>query len=194
VIDSLTPLNAADFKQRYLRSYGFLVGDDNTRKLVYISEVASRMVKFSCLEGKDFFVNAGSGVNFEFLPITRGWFNTRNGPVLLQRVPAKQYTRGISGNNTRVYQLNKSGDVVQCDISLDVLLDVFVNKPPMKPEDGVLINKFFLLAKGNVYFYNEVVGTYKNNKIALTEASVRQELSDFIRRQELPYVLVNAIN
>jgi len=196
MLDTLTPFNRDDFNQRYNKSFGWYVCPTTQKKLlVYVKRVDRDRVSFLSDSG-EYFAYAGTDVFFEFLPITRGWFTTRSLPILLQRVPAKQFCRGISEQNTSVSSFLPDGRLTEVELTLDKLQDVFtpVAKPSFAafldhPEKGFVINPFFTLHGFALYFYGAVIGTRKDQSITLTNFLVKQELEDAIRRAALPLVV-----
>jgi len=196
MLDTPTLYNSEDFRTRYRHTFGWLIKDNNEKVLVFIKDVG-RQVVFTVEDGSEYFANAGFNVMFEFLPITRGWFDTRNGPVLLQRVPARQYQRGISKSNTSCTRIGIGGHLLPVALTIDVLVDVFVNKPTStfqqfvkKEKLYLVVNKFFLLSHGFVYMYDMQVGSYtldKNNKVfvLLDNAKFKQELTDSFTRNNI---------
>ena len=184
--DSPSSLDAEGWRQRYRHSYGFLVSPDETKTLCYISDVTRREVMFNTTGGQDFFAYHDKGSVFEFLPITRGWFFTTSiGWCLLTRVPARQWTRGISESNTRVDHIDAKGKLVEKNLTLEILEDVFIQKP--KSPDGLPNGTVFLITKDTIYFYSQKVGKVVENTITLDSALVQQEVKDFIRRQGFSY-------
>lgn len=193
MIDTPTLQNADDWRQRYSRTYGWFKPTEGSKKLVYIKDTGPRVV-FSTPDGNEFFANLNQGVEFEFLPITRGWFYTRNGGAnLLQRVPAKQYARGITKANTMVSRLKTDGTIgTDGTIDFTLLEDVFVSPPKYSWEQffaGVsscfIPSKFFLISRyGPVYMYDTFIGRWgrENNLIKLESPLFQQELSDALRR------------
>ena len=184
--DTPTTLDREGWRQRYRNSYGFLVNKDETKTLCYINDVTQTEVRFTTPQGGGFFAYHDRGIVFEFLPITRGWFfTTTYGWVLLTRVPARQWNRGICETNTRVDHLDKRGKFTQIPLTLEILEDVFIKKPkaPSGSSNGVV----FLITADTVYFYSQKVGSVKEQTITLFSELVRQELSDFIRRQGFTY-------
>lgn len=199
MLDSLTRYNRDDFLQRYAKSYGWLVNPDKSKRLVYIKKVEQYKVVFNDVEGMEFFSNADSNVQFEFLPITRGWHTTSLGPVILQRIPAKQYCRGINSNNTSASIATgpEERDILYIDLSIDVLKEIFEEtQPSMLFEylNGVVpwfvLSKYFLIYKSSLFFYSTKIGqVVDKGKITLNSSFVQQEVLDTIRRRGLPFTV-----
>jgi hypothetical protein len=196
LIDSPSYRNVDDWRQRYNKTYGWFRPEAGEKKLVYITDVNQKVV-FHTSDGQEFFANLDKDVKFEFLPITRGWFYTRDGgAVLLQRVPAKQYHRGISKNNTAMYFLRADGTLggrgLGAGLEFTVLEDVFVSQPTPHFQEFLkgkswcwLPSKFFAVCfHGQVYMYDTRIGTFDRvkNIITLDNTLFLQELRDAIRR------------
>jgi hypothetical protein len=188
--DTLTGENSADFKQRYANTYGFLHTDDKKR-FVHLTEVNRDYVYFS--EGNKestFNVKADSGVFFEFIPVNKGWYlNRLNKLVYLQRVPTRQWSRGICPNNTQMYEDTAVGPV-NVSLLYKRLADIFNQDDHYRIKDvkvpGFALSKHFAISKsGALYFYLQNVGTYVYPKIVLNVPEIRQELEDVIRRRGL---------
>jgi len=201
MLDSPKIDTIADFKQRYLGAYGFLLNeDDHTKKtLIHIQSIDNTRVSFASLSGEGYYAVVDSGAMFEFLPVTRGWFwsPALKVPVLFTRVPARQYTRGITKSNTSVTFASSGGDTLMaCGLTLPLLADVFVHKAQMSLNDFIsgksnqyILNRFFLLHRKFLYFYGKPIGTWdeKTLTIGLPSELVLQELQDIIKRKALPY-------
>lgn len=197
MLDTLTTENSPDFRQRYNKTYGWL---NNSDTLVYITDVRDDKLTFDTMDGEGYFAYANSKVDFKFVPITRGWFLTEQyGPVLLTRIPARQWQRGIARANTSVqYVAPPTNALLSLNITLEIVNDVFVKKLTCdlqkfldKKTPYYIINKFFMLYNGDVFFYDKVVGKYKDRTITKLEEVVEQELRDAISRNTLPFEIKN---
>jgi hypothetical protein len=197
---SPTSLNLRDFTQRHQGTFGWYIKQDGSRLLVHIDKV-DRIVNFSDVDGFKFYAAVDKHVEFEFLPITRGWFNTStNKPVFLHRVPARQYTRGISTSNTQCLSFSNSGLLLKSTLSMEMLNDIFVVKPQQTFEQFLssglffVINKYFLINKttSDVWLYDRVIGKWDGKRtITLSSSMFYQELFDAISRNKLPLEVVN---
>jgi hypothetical protein len=130
-----------------------------------------------------------SGVEFQFIPVNRGWFSSTSGEVyFLQRVPERQWKRGISQNNTRITNID---GMYSEKIGYNLLASIFNLKETITYQAGkpFCISKHFAISqKGIVYFYTTRVGAIKDNIITIgTEHNVLQELNDAINRNKLPF-------
>jgi hypothetical protein len=78
--------------------------------------------------------------NVEFVLPRKSFFQHKNRAYLLQRIPAKQYNRGINANNTLIQSLNKTGGLTGHDIGFD-LLKAYVAKPAFPTFDKAVTSK-----------------------------------------------------
>lgn len=190
--------NAADFKQRHESTIGWLHRAGKTH-LVYVTFVGGDRVSFQDKDGTEYFATSkADDTEFEFLPVTRGWKNGTNRAWYMQRRPAKQYQRGVSPNNTEIFSMNAAGTLTKSHVDILVVHD-YTNKDAVDPFDvykasaaakkpyGVAIDRHFaVVPKGVVYFYDHLIGRNDGNKITLDYQNVRQELSDVLRRKNIP--------
>ena len=193
--DSLTSRNAGDFNQRYNRSIGWLL-DEKTKErkvLVVIRAVDHAKVTFTDLHGINYYANADQNIEFEFIPIDRGYFmGTDDALYYLQRVPARQWTRGISFQNTGVSRY-ASGRWRAEDATLQILHPILTNKNNYGFVEGRKVNalsKHFAIADNSVLFLQQNIGTYNldggKHSVVLNGKLVFQEFLDVIRRKGYP--------
>ena len=192
--DTLTSHNHQDFRARYGGTYGWLV-DGDKRKFVYVDSSNAFRVYFT--EGGEtvFHANADAGVEFEFIPVNRGWFNAKDKQVwYLERVPARQWRRGICDSNTSIYNINKID--WQERLTYQRLASIFspgfdnwkvenYNKGPY-----ALSRNFAVDASGNIYFYNTVVGIATGGEYKITNKIIYQEMVDLVRRKNIGFKVV----
>lgn len=199
MLDSLTSYNAADFRQRYQGTFG-LYPTSKGKILVLVRKVDSKRVMFTDAENTEYFANVDAGVSFEFLPVARGWHNGKKGAVMLQRVPARQWQRGISESNTVALlppEHNKGGlklvspsfDTLDCVVN-PYPLPYAINEKLTKTRDSVAISKHFCLSGDSLYFFDKIIGSCEGSSIHVTYSPIIQELSDTIRRSSLPFNIV----
>jgi hypothetical protein len=184
--DSLTSSNHRDFGARYSQTFGWLVTGEK-KQFVYLQEVEDSRIYFTINNSSTrFHARMDAGVMFEFLPVNHGWFNTDDHQTyLLQRVPARQWKRGISIGNTQVGFLDLPG--ARNEPTFDVLERIFSSKvgysSPITSR-GAISKHFAINKAGNVLFYNTPVGVYDpKGVIKLDNSLVRQELTDLLRRR-----------
>lgn len=187
--------NAGDFRQRYKGTYGFF-HRDGLSTLVRLDSVdlERRKVGFVDIKGNDYYavMNHDDNIGFSFIAPKAQWHNTGAGPLLVQRVPQKQYRRGICDNNTQLLTL----DGANAGVNFPNLHSIFVD--PKKVADVCKDERFAVspqfavdLAKKRLKCNNFVIGTAgKDSKqvfhVKLDDPDLfRQEVGDAFRRANL---------
>lgn len=198
MLDTLTSKNHTDFKQRYQGTFGFLLQNDK-KFLVQVTSVDKDEARFVDVKKNEYYVYADGEHMFEFIPLQRGWFNTKTNLYYAARHPARQWHRGICESNTFLSQLNGMGSFTVVSITLKVLSEIFEH--PISHIEaykafldggraGCAISRHFALALGKFYFDNKIVGDYTKESggitITLSNDLIRQEVTDTIRRNGYP--------
>jgi hypothetical protein len=193
--DSLTSANHRDFGARYAGTYGWLVKPTGNM-FVYLEDVENLRIHFKVF-GSDhrYHAKIDAGVEFEFVPVDHGWFNTddEDESYLLERVPARQWKRGIAQTNTIWYSLKEP--TYSNTIRFDILNQIFTSKAGYRRSItwGTALSKHFAIDKwGIMWFYREKIGVYNKaeNLISLNTDLVRQELVDLLRRRGESHITV----
>lgn len=201
MIDTPTHKNIADFKQRYQGVMGWLNPEKPDSKCaVYVSSVTNSKVAFRDEKNNEYYANVNTGVQFEFLPTQRAWYNTKKSVFLVQRIPARQWKRGVCPDNTRIGELS-DGHLSDHPVSIDwraaafdvmtkaVAYDVAVADFLAKGRSSVALSRHFAITNNVIYFLNLQAGTIAANVITLAKGLeiVRQELTDLINRNNYPF-------
>lgn len=108
MFEKFTSLGSADFKQRYIGTYGFFK-EGEKKTLVQIMSINRDGVHFIDRNKSTYYLkpDSDSDVGFEFIPPKSSYYNIAGGdPVLITRLPARQYSRGVCDKNTRIKGLN----------------------------------------------------------------------------------------
>jgi hypothetical protein len=156
--DSFTRDNARDFGARYLHSYGNYLKEDGTKVPVYLKGIEEGTLFFEGLDGAEYSTHRDMGVVFEFTQMQRRLSCGMDGSIMYtSRVPQRQWTRGVSENNTRVYCLTEFG-AIQQSLTRDVMRNLLFSGKPT-PDRYLLSNQFAIVGTV-VYLYNHVIGTY----------------------------------
>lgn len=201
MIDSPTGRNLADFKQRYQGVVGWLRQPNSQEKVaVFVSNVNSSKVTFKDASDAEYYANVDAGVQFEFIPTQRAWYNTKDATYLVQRVPARQWKRGICSENTSFQKL--TGDVLMIPdeawttIAFKVMSTV-LNVKELVPaylmgqRSSVALSKHFAIGGSSLYFINLKIGEVNRNKGTITLSPryemVRQELTDVLTRNNFSF-------
>ncbi len=187
MLDTYTSGNERDFGARYAETFGWLITGD-TRRFVHISHTDHSAVYFTQGGKLEYNARIDAGVQFEFIPVDRGWYNTSTGDVVyLVRVPARQWKRGISQNNT---QIRMCDGLFQLPVDYPTLLSVFSKEHKQHsyiPGKRCALSKHFAINSVNqVFFYNQVIGALEKDIIVLNDTLVATELTDTINRQGYP--------
>jgi hypothetical protein len=198
MIDTLTSENHRDFVARYQGTVGWYLGDKDKKILVNVARVHDNRVMFKDVAGVEYFANANSDIKFEFIPVDRGFFNAKGGLVYMERIPARQWHRGICSNNTKMWACNPgfAEGFLPCGVNVATLHNVFVEGPPVsrrwvehridpKKYSSVALSKHFAFIGEKFYFCRTQVGTYRDNKIKLDNDLVFQEVCDVVKRNNL---------
>lgn len=194
--DTLTHNNYEDFRRRYSGTYGFLESEEIPRKFVHLTGADHTAVYFTDNTRQNFHINADAGIFFEFIPVNRGWFKAKDDNLYyLQRVPARQWQRGICPANTQMFQMTAVGPV-GVPLSYSRLESVFNCKDNYEISNLMLERKQFALSKqfavcpsGVLYWYLQPIGNYNQGTLSLEIPEIQQELSDILRRRELRITL-----
>lgn len=191
--DSLTSDNSRDFIQRYVGTFGWYLDDEKKeRVLVYVAGVANNQVRFTNARGAEYFAKADAGVQFEFIPVNKGWFNTTVGLYYLERHPERQWHRGIHPNNTKAFR----GNLLPQPVNFVTISTVFNHGVPLAEAFakfksdaayGVALSNHFAIINADVYLFRYKIGVYDkvSGVIKLKEKLVLQELSDVIKRNRI---------
>lgn len=207
MLDSLAKQGTRDFSARYRNTIGFYITEKGEKKTVLVTEVEDSRVHFMDALGSVGWANRTPEVNFEFIQLQRQWFNRpgRKLPVLLQRVPARQWRRGICNDNTSANSLGAAFSRVALDVGL---VDELFNKTPDVHQvakdylsgklKAMALNKYFALNQEHLYMFDAPVGNVKKSdtlvEISLTVPMVEQEVLDTIRRNNFDWIKLNGNN
>lgn len=191
--DSLTSSNHQDFRARYQGTYGYYVDPYTSKRLpVFVGNCNQHRVTFNDITGRELHVNVDAGIEFEFIPVDRGFFQVNKEVFYLERVPARQWKRGICNENTRAYTLDGALRNIAANY-----LEIITNMLPINCQSGWLLSKdgypaalskHFAISAANVlYFYNKEIGTvdHATNTIKLNNDMLLQEVTDLFRRNNI---------
>lgn len=194
--EEFTSENRRDFAQKYAKTFGWYATESGKRILVQIGDVGDYEVPFKDGLGNPYSARANKGVMFEFLQLNRGLYNRRTDDVVYaSRSPQRQYQRGISTTNTKLYSMKS---LAPLGITFDVLEEV---SSPM-PVGGlvtqflsgkrtcVALSEQLAFVGESVYLYDNCIGSVKNGKITLETDTFHQEVLDMVARHALPLEIV----
>lgn len=197
MIEEFQSRSFRDFTQRYADTYGWFLAPSNKKVLVKLASIGETYLKFIDSKGTSYTANADKGNFFEFIPLEKSLYTFLDRLILVQRVPARQWRRGIHHQNTTIFFVGErmGGGL---DVDFEVLEHIF--KPNHHKESlerflegktkNVAINAMFGVAGNNLYVYNRVIGTFDKTRLALSDDLFKQEVVDMIRDHKLPWELV----
>jgi hypothetical protein len=164
-------------------------------RLFYIRDVGPQRVTGTDEEGTEFelFLNHDDPYEVDYVLPHKSYFQLNKRACMLQRVPAKQYRRGICGENTRLTALGKTGNLVQVEIGFDAL-KAFVSKQAFpsiktvltmknKPLSVAISPRFaFVPETGQIYtdLLAVAVVSKKDNRVTVTREIFRPEVTQFV--------------
>lgn len=190
--DSLTHENWRDFGPRYVDTYAFYqTSPEKKPTLVYITNSDEHSVSFQMTKGGfEYNAKRDSGTFFEFIQVDKQWVLGRSGkPYLMQRVPARQWRRGISRNNTSILSYNPKMGLDMEGVNFSTLGDIYCNEAKKEVCEfaDVLSKHFLAVYDGPLLFYREPVGkviTKDTRRIIQlpSDSMVTQEVVDVLRR------------
>ncbi len=186
--DTCTIHSARDWRQRYEGTVGKYIKPNGQGEWVYITRIRDHQVEFQDKHGTDLAAVHDTGVTFEFTQVIQGWtMHPEYGPVHMSRVPARQWQRGISGNNTSLVYI-RGGKIAHLRVDLTLVGELLDPAKPTKFDPAsCVLEREFAIACGTLYFHRQQAGTVKDNVITLNGVyDIRQELSDSIRRNNYP--------
>jgi hypothetical protein len=198
MLDTFDSDNRRDFGARYINTYGFLKSDDE-KHLVYLEDISDTSVYFRTDDcGILFHAKIDAGVVFEFIQSRRGFYLTNEGEIFyIERVPARQWKRGIARSNTQLMRFN-SGAFEGMKLSLKLLGAVLSATEQdlakrQRDASSKVFSRFFACSKDTLYFFTKACGKVDHTNRVITLGPngemLMQELSDTIRRNAFEYTV-----
>jgi hypothetical protein len=206
MFEKFTSMESHDFRQRYQGTYGFFTHQGKktlTRLDKVFAEGKASYVEFSDKDGLKYLLHPDSeneGTGFEFLPPKSAWFNTKEGiPLLVSRIPARQYQRGICDKNTSITDIRNNNRPVDFEF-LSMLFGQNISaasalvsaKETGNGAAGVAISPQFVVGFNthNIKCFNQTIGYAEYSKgmftIELDSPELwTQEVTDAFRRSGL---------
>lgn len=134
------PQNTDDISRYYRNTYvKFKEFNDD---LFFIQTVERRRVTGLHQDGEEFelFYSDDRPYEVDYVIPHKSFFQYKNRACLLQRIPAKQYQRGMSSQNTQVISLSRTGGIGNMELSFD-LLKAYVGKKEFPSFDKGVTSK-----------------------------------------------------
>jgi hypothetical protein len=185
MFEKFTSEHMETFKQRYEGTYGHFRNDEVGRKLlVKLTAIQPARCTFVDAQDIEYRLNPDTErkIGFEFLPPKSAWYNTPKGALFVKRIPARQFHRGVSESNVRIYQLDTKLGVkaVTFDVLGAIYDDAFDPRTAIlrrKDKEAVALSgQFALDSKGGVYLLTEKIGEAKQGDGKFTFSLDQPEL------------------
>lgn len=208
MFEKFTGAGAGDFRQRYQGTYGFFTKADKkilSRLDSVNTDRARPILEFVDRDGMKYQLLADSkdnDVGFTFLIPKTSWHNSaeEGKALLVSRVPARQYQRGLCDRNTAF--ITPRGTKV--DVNFESIQNIFDSKVSVQqafdaakaqqsPGTGVALSPYFCLDFYNkaVNCFHTTIGSFSLKDDNTVDVSLkdpemwRQELVDAFRRNNL---------
>ena len=132
--------NWEDISRYYRNTY--VKFKDTGDRLFFIRRVDQYAVTGTDEDGTEFelFLNDDHPYEVDYVLPRKSYFQVGKRAMMLARIPAKQYQRGISNGNTILTSLNKAGGIAKHDIGFEILKQ-FVTKQKYWTLDEAVRNK-----------------------------------------------------
>jgi hypothetical protein len=127
--------------QRYYR-HTYLKFKETGDTLFYIRDVNPHKVTGTDENGTEFalHLNYDDPYEVDYILPNKSYFQYAKRACMLQRIPAKQYRRGICADNVRITGLSKTGGLVAIEVDFEAL-KAFVSKQAFPSLNTVLLQK-----------------------------------------------------
>ena len=122
------PSAREDIRKYYLNT--FLKFKETGDMLLYLTGVDNYAISGQVEDGRDFklYLSEEEPYEVDYILPHKSFFQYKDKAMMLQRIPAKQYFRGISAENTAVmYKILGKGEPERCGLTFE-LLKAFVQK------------------------------------------------------------------
>ena len=179
-----------DFIQRYVGTYGYFELEGKPDLPVWIETVDGNTLYFSDFDGNKYHTYADQNVSFKFQQVRRSYYIGKSGNIyLLERVPARQYQRGVSRSNTRCYRYG-NGNWNPIRVDHTSMADIMFGGTQCK--HGIKLSETFALLDNVLWLYTSAIGVSDGATIQIMNGwtKFRQEVSDAIRDSKLNYKVV----
>jgi len=132
--------NFEDISRYYRNTYVKFKETGDT--LFYIRDVRPDVVRGTDEDGTEFelYLNDDHPYEVDYVLPNKSYFQYAKRACMLQRIPAKQYRRGICSENVRISSLTKTGGVGNIEVGFDAL-KAFVSKQAFPNISTVLLQK-----------------------------------------------------
>ena len=193
MIAEFTSNGAEDFRQRFRGVFGWFISPETKNEtLVKVTDVTARQTTFVDKEGQEYVAFADKQLQFKFIPVQQSVFTFDGMPYLAQRVPARQYRRGICGDNTSIRSV---ASYVGRPVDFGVV-EAYVNgvRDPhsmLNHKTRRVLTRQLSIVDGNVYIYDaHIASLLDGGDMYIVQDMFRQEVLDFLAKYGHNYIKV----
>jgi hypothetical protein len=174
-------------------------------RLFYIRDVGHDLVRGTDEDGTEFelYLNHDNPYEVDYVLPNKSYFQFAKRACLLQRIPAKQYRRGICSENVRLVALSRTGGLSTVELNFESL-KAFVTKQAFpsiktillqksKPLSVALSQRFaFVPETGHIYADQTAVAIVdkKEKKITILKPIFRKEIEVLVEGVDMEIVNV----
>jgi hypothetical protein len=184
-----TPSNREDISKYYRNS--FLKFKETGDMLFYLSSVDTHAAMGTIEDGRDFKVWLADEEPYEvdYILPHKSFFQFGEHACMLQRIPAKQYHRGITQENTKItYREAESGMVGNIALGFEVL-KAFVKKQHFltlqeaiqSKEQSSVLGPRFMYQNKFIFIDFQSVAKIAGTKIYMTKPVFEEEIREFLK-------------
>lgn len=134
------PQNADDISRYYRNTY--VKFKETGDKLFHIREINNHVIRGQDEDNTEFELYLSEEFPYEvdYVIPNKSYFQFKNRACLLQRIPAKQYRRGLCHDNTQIITLTRTGSSGSMEVNFESL-KAFVSKQTFPSFDKAVTSK-----------------------------------------------------
>lgn len=132
--------NHDDINRYYKNTYVKFKETGDT--LYYIRHVSREVIKGTDQTGTEFelWLSDEHPYEVDYILPNKSYFQYKKRACMLMRIPARQYQRGLSANNTRIQSISRTGGANNLELDFSLLMS-FVSKQEFLKIDKAVLNK-----------------------------------------------------
>jgi hypothetical protein len=203
MLETFTEAGSRDFRQRYSGSFGYYtVPESRKRILVQMETINETIAGFRDARNALYEARSDTGVEFEFIPVTKTLIIQNGVLAYIRRRPARQWARGVNTANT---QLTAVLTGVEMRLTFDAIIAAFASDPPdyslnvtaleRKEVNAILLSPRFGVEGSVLYLYDMVIGSFMADRreIIVEELMFKQEVEDLVAQLGLRYTITDKV-
>lgn len=194
--------SAATYKDvaKYFHGTYLIVPEVNPQRVFYLQDEGPEGLLLSDTEnGEKGYISFSDGFEYTLqspLATKKQWFQHGASTYLVQRVPARQWQKGISDQNTTIHKLSLSGALQGTCLSAGLLNALLRWEPPQEIKLGptetlALSSQYAYCGKtSGVFFWDSYVGKIarRTKELFLPKELAELHLPDTLQTMKVKYV------